>query len=51
MTKVVRCACGLHLRDTDETQLIARVQGHAKDAHDLDLTPEQVRSMMEIEQE
>lgn len=51
MTKVVRCACGLHLRDTDETQLIARVQQHAKDAHDLDLNAEQVRAMMEIEQE
>jgi predicted small metal-binding protein len=51
MTKVVRCACGLHLRDADEAQLIARVQQHAKEAHDLDLNAEQVRAMMEIEQE
>jgi predicted small metal-binding protein len=50
MTKVVRCACGLHLRDADEAQLIARVQQHAREAHDLDLNAEQVRAMMEIEQ-
>jgi predicted small metal-binding protein len=51
MTKVVRCACGLDLRDPDETRLIRRVQLHAKEAHDLDLNEEQVRAMMEIEQE
>ena len=51
MTKVVRCACGLDLRDTDEARLIGRVQRHAKEAHDLDLNEEQVRAMMEIEQE
>ncbi len=50
MTKVVRCACGLDLRDADEENLIARVQQHAKEAHDLDLNDEQVRAMMEIEQ-
>ena len=50
MTKVVRCACGLHLRDADETRLIAAVQRHAREAHDLDLNEEQVRAMMEIEQ-
>jgi predicted small metal-binding protein len=51
MTKVVRCACGLDLRDADERRLIGRVQQHAKEAHDLDLNDEQVRAMMEIEQE
>ena len=51
MSKVVRCACGLNLRDADETRLIGRVQQHAKEAHDLDLNEEQVRAMMEIEQE
>jgi predicted small metal-binding protein len=51
MTKVVRCACGLNLRDADEMRLIGRVQRHAKEAHDLDLNEEQVRAMMEIEQE
>jgi hypothetical protein len=51
MTKVVRCSCGLNLRDGDEQQLISQVQQHAKEAHDLVLSEEQVRAMMEIEQE
>jgi hypothetical protein len=50
MTKVVRCSCGLALRDVDERRLIAQVQQHAKEAHDLDLNEEQVRALMEIEQ-
>ena len=51
LTKVVRCVCGLDLRDADETRLIGRVQQHAKEAHDLDLNVEHVLAMMEIEQE
>ncbi len=50
MTKVVRCTCGVELRNADETQLIAQVQRHAREAHDLTLSDEQVRAMMEIEQ-
>ena len=50
MTKVVRCTCGIELRDADEGALIDRVQRHAKEAHDLDLSPDQVRDMMEIDQ-
>ena len=51
MTNVVRCSCGLDLRDADVARLIARVQQHAREAHDLDLNEEQVRAMMEIAQE
>jgi predicted small metal-binding protein len=50
MTKIVRCTCGVELRSADEADLIARVQRHAADAHDLALTDEQVRAMMEIDQ-
>ncbi len=50
MGKVVRCACGVELRDLDETELIRRVQEHAREAHDLALTPEQIRDMMEVDQ-
>ena len=50
MTKVVRCSCGAELRSTDENELIARVKEHATSAHNLTLTDEQIRSMMEIEQ-
>ena len=50
VTKVVRCTCGIEIRDADEAQLIARVQQHAREAHDLALNDEQVRAMMEIDQ-
>jgi predicted small metal-binding protein len=50
MGKVVRCACGVELRDRDESELIRRVQEHAREAHDLSLTPEQIRDMMEVDQ-
>jgi predicted small metal-binding protein len=48
--KVVRCACGVELRDRDEADLIRRVQEHAREAHDLTLSDEQVRDMTEVEQ-
>ncbi len=50
MAKVVRCTCGVEMRDADEGELIERVQEHAREAHDLDLSDEQVRAMMEIDQ-
>ncbi len=50
MSRVVRCACGVELRDEDEQALIRRVQEHAREAHDLTLDAEQVRRMMEIDQ-
>jgi predicted small metal-binding protein len=48
--KVVRCSCGVELRDQDEGELIRRVQEHAQEAHDLDLSPDHVRDMMEVDQ-
>jgi predicted small metal-binding protein len=50
MGKVVRCSCGVELRSQDEDELIRRVQEHARQAHDLALSEEQVRAMMEIDQ-
>jgi predicted small metal-binding protein len=50
MRKVVRCACGVELRGVDENELIKRVQQHAREAHDLALSEEQVRDMMEVDQ-
>lgn len=50
MGKVVRCSCGVEIRGADDADLIARVQEHAKQAHDLDLSAEQVLAMAEIEQ-
>jgi predicted small metal-binding protein len=50
MERIVRCSCGLELRDADEASLIAKVREHAKQAHDMTLSDEQVRAMMELDQ-
>jgi predicted small metal-binding protein len=47
--RVVRCTCGVEIRDADEARLIGKVQSHAREAHDLDMNEEQVRAIMEIE--
>ena len=49
MAKLVRCTCGIELRDSDERELIGRVQKHAAEAHELELNDEQIRAMMELE--
>ena len=51
MKKIVRCTCGLDLRGSDEADLIERVRRHAGEAHDLSLNDEQVRAMMEVDQQ
>jgi predicted small metal-binding protein len=48
--KVVRCSCGVEMRGRDESELIRRVQEHAREVHDVALSDEQVRAMMEIDQ-
>ncbi len=50
MGKIVRCTCGMEIRDTTEAELIKAVQTHAREAHDMALSDDQVRDMMEIEQ-
>lgn len=49
-TKIIRCSCGVEMQDKDEERLIDETQQHARRAHDLDLSAEQVRSMMELQQ-
>jgi predicted small metal-binding protein len=49
MTRVVRCTCGVEIRDTEESRLVDKVQRHAREAHALDMNEEQVRAIMEIE--
>ena len=51
MKKIVRCTCGVEIRNSDEQQLIHDVQTHAREAHGLALSDEQVRAMMVIDQE
>jgi hypothetical protein len=40
----------MEIRSDNESELIQLVQTHARDAHELALSDEQVRDMMEIEQ-
>jgi predicted small metal-binding protein len=45
MNRVIHCPCGYVVRaDTDE-DLVVKAQEHAKETHDMDLTPEQAMSM------
>ena len=44
MSTIVRCPRGIELRDGDEARLITRVQEHAREAHDLTLSDEQLRA-------
>jgi len=41
---IVRCDCGFEARGTEE-QLIPVVQKHGRDAHNMDVTPDQVLAM------
>jgi predicted small metal-binding protein len=50
VSKVVRCSCGVEMRAQDEGELIRQVQEHAREVHDVALSEEQVRAMMEIDQ-
>ncbi len=38
--------CDLVISDTDETELVALAQSHAKRIHGRDVTPDQVRSII-----
>ena len=40
--KKVTCDCGKTMREPDDEKLIATVQKHAKDVHNMTLTKEQV---------
>lgn len=50
MRKIVRCSCGMQFQEEDETLLITLVRRHALDAHELELSDDQIRDLMEIEQ-
>ena len=45
--KKVTCDCGKTMRESDDEKLIATVQKHAKDVHNMTLTREQVLAMAE----
>ncbi len=51
MQKIVRCSCGMQFENEQEGTLIGLVRGHARDAHALELSDDQIRDLMEIDQQ
>ena len=45
MTKLINCDCGRVLRGDTDDELVAAAQQHARDAHGMELTREQVMAL------
>ena len=45
MAKIMRCDCGYVVRGETDDELVANVQEHAREVHDMELTREQVLAM------
>ena len=49
MAKIMQCDCGQVVRGKTDDELVANVQKHARDVHDMNLTREQVLAMAQQE--
>jgi predicted small metal-binding protein len=49
MTKIMRCDCGQVVRGETDDELVANVQKHAREVHDMEITREQVLAMAQPE--
>jgi predicted small metal-binding protein len=47
MEKVINCSCGIAIRGTDEEEMVATAQQHAREVHDMDLSREQAQGMIQ----
>jgi predicted small metal-binding protein len=45
MTKIITCDCGRVVRGDSDDELVAAAQEHARDAHGMELTREQVLAL------
>jgi predicted small metal-binding protein len=45
MAKIMRCDCGYVVRGETDDELVANVQKHAREVHDMEITREQVLAM------
>lgn len=45
--KQVACDCGKTIREESDDELVAAVQQHAQEVHEMDLTREQILAMAE----
>ena len=45
MTKIINCDCGRVVRGDSDDELVAAVQKHAREAHGMELTREQILAL------
>ena len=45
MAKIMHCDCGYLARGETDDELVAHVQKHAREVHDMEITREQVLAM------
>ena len=45
VAKVIECPCGAIIEGSDDRDVVAKAQQHAKSTHDMDLSAEQALSM------
>jgi predicted small metal-binding protein len=45
VAKIMQCDCGHVVRGETDDELVARVQKHAREVHDMEITREQVLAM------
>ncbi len=50
MAKIMQCDCGYVVRGETDDELVANVQEHAREVHDMELTREQVLAMAQQEE-
>ena len=49
MAKIMQCYCGHVIRGETDDELVANVQKHAREDHDIEVTREQVLAMAQQE--
>ena len=49
MTKIMRCDCGHVVRGETDDELVANVQEHAREVHDMEISREQILAMAQPE--
>ncbi len=49
MAKIMQCDCGHVVRGETDDELVANVQKHAREVHDMEITGEQVLAMAQQE--
>ena len=49
MAKIMQCDCGYVVRGETDDELVANVQEHAREVHDMELTREQILAMAQPE--